>query len=188
MAEPIISVSGLRGIIGSELTPEVAIRFANAFCGQLGPGPVLLSRDGRTSGPFLCDSIASAIVASGRDCLDLDVAATPSVGVAVQALGAAGAIQVSASHNPPPYNGMKLFGPEGRVVPAAFGNQVLASYRQCQEDPQKATWAPIQSIGVRRRIEDPHQAHLDRVLATVDAQAIRERRICHPGRSARRAI
>jgi phosphomannomutase len=177
MAEPIISVSGLRGIIGSELTPEVAIRFANAFCSQLAPGPVLLSRDGRTSGPFLCDAIASAIVASGRDCLDLDVAATPSVGVAVQALGAAGAIQVSASHNPPPYNGMKLFGPEGRVVPAAFGNQVLAAYRQCQEDPQKATWAPIQSIGLRRRIEDPHQVHLDRVLATVDAQAIRKCRM-----------
>ncbi|MCY3007737.1 MAG: phosphoglucosamine mutase [Planctomycetota bacterium] len=173
MAEPIISVSGLRGVLGSELTPEVAIRFANAFCSQLGPGAVLLSRDGRTSGPFLCDAIASAIVGSGRDCLDLDVAATPSVGVAVQTLRAAGAIQVSASHNPPAYNGMKLFGPDGRVVPSEFGNGVLAAYRQYQHDPQKASWAPIQSIGVRCKIDDPHQAHLDRVLATVDSQAIR---------------
>ncbi|MFM8570582.1 MAG: phosphoglucosamine mutase, partial [Pirellula sp.] len=127
MSEPIISVSGLRGIIGRELTPEVAIRFANAFCKELGPGPVLLSRDGRTSGPFLCDAIASAIVACGRECRYLDVVATPTLGVEVQAQKAAGGIQVSASHNPPPYNGMKLFGPDGRVIPAEFGSRVLAS-------------------------------------------------------------
>ena len=130
MSEPIISVSGLRGIIGRELTPEVAIRYALAFCSQLGPGPVLLSRDGRTTGPMLCDAIASAIVASGRECRYLDVVATPTLGVAVQFQKGAGGIQVSASHNPPPYNGMKLFGPDGRVLPAEFGTHVLASYRK----------------------------------------------------------
>jgi len=84
--EPIISVSGLRGVLGSEFTPRVAIEYAAAFCGEIGPGPVLLSRDGRTSGSMLCDAIASAILACGRDCLDIDVAATPTVGVAVGAL------------------------------------------------------------------------------------------------------
>ena len=177
MSEPIISVSGLRGVIGRELTPEVAIRFAVAFCNQLGPGAVLLSRDGRTSGPFLSDAIASAIVACGRECCYLDVVATPTLGVAVQAFGASGAIQVSASHNPLAYNGMKLFGPDGRVVPAEFGNRVLAAYRQLQQDPQKAPWAEIQHIGTRTLIDDPHQSHLDRVLATVDVQAIRRRKM-----------
>ena len=96
MGEPIISVSGLRGVIGEELTPWVAIRYAAAFAGKLGPGPILLARDGRESGPFLCDAISAALVASGRECLDLGVAATPTVGVAVQAFGGAGAVQVSA--------------------------------------------------------------------------------------------
>jgi len=155
----------------------VAIRFAVAFCNQLGPGAVLLSRDGRTSGPFLSDAIASAIVACGRECCYLDVVATPTLGVAVQAFGASGAIQVSASHNPLAYNGMKLFGPDGRVVPAEFGNRVLAAYRQLQQDPQKAPWAEIQHIGTRTSIDDPHQSHLDRVLATVDVQAIRRRKM-----------
>jgi len=173
MAEPIISVSGLRGIIGRELTPEVAIRYTGAFCSQLPPGPVLVSRDGRTSGPMLCDAIASAILASGRQCQYLDVVATPTLGVAVSALQAAGAIQVSASHNPPAYNGMKLFGPDGRVVPAEFGNRVLSAYRHYQQSTQRAPWVEFDSIGSRTTVEDPHQPHLDRVLATVDVQAIR---------------
>jgi len=177
LAEPIISVSGLRGIIGKELTPEVAIRFARAFCSQLAPGPILLSRDGRTSGPLLCDAIASGIVACGRECRYLDVTATPTLGVAVQNLKAAGAIQVSASHNPPPYNGMKLFGPDGRVLPASLGHRVLVMYRKLSQDSHSAPWAAFDSIGSRSRVEDPHQAHLDRVLATVDVQAIRQQRI-----------
>lgn len=180
--EPIISVSGLRGVLGSEFTPRVAIEYTAAFCGEIGPGPVLLARDGRTSGPMLCDAIASAILASGRDCLDIDVAATPTVGVAVGAFGAAGAIQVSASHNPPPYNGMKLFGNDGRVLPAEVGSRVLTRYRGIQQELPgtgwaQAGWVGVERIGKRKRIEDPHSVHLEKVLGTVDVQAIRSKRM-----------
>jgi phosphomannomutase len=177
MSEPIISVSGLRGIIGRELTPEVVLRFTQAFCGQLGPGPILLSRDGRTTGPFLCDAIASAIVACGRQCRYLDVVATPTLGVEVQSQQGAGGIQVSASHNPPAYNGMKLFGPDGRVVPAEFGNRVLSDYRKLEHSPTKSHWAQFDAIGRRITIDDPHQRHLQRVLSTVDVQAIRRSKL-----------
>jgi phosphomannomutase len=169
--EPIISISGLRGIIGTELTPIVAMRFAAAFCSELQPGSVLLSRDGRTSGPMLADAIAAAIAASGRDCLDLGVASTPTVGAEVRHRGAAGAIQVSASHNPPAYNGMKLFGPDGRVVPGAIGNRVLESYRSGDE-----VWESTEKIGARIAIDDPHAHHLELVLKTVDVAAIRAKR------------
>jgi phosphomannomutase len=171
MPEPIISISGLRGIVGSEFTPEVAIRFAAAFCSQSPPGPMVLSRDGRTSGPMLADAIAASITACGRDCLDLDVASTPTVGTAVRNLGAAGAIQVSASHNPPPYNGMKLFGPDGRVIPGEIGNRVLHAYRNLD-----TPWVYFESIGTRRAIQDPHGHHGELVLATVDVEAIRAKR------------
>ena len=171
MPEPIISISGLRGIVGSEFTPEVAIRFAAAFCSQSPPGPMVLSRDGRTSGPMLADAIAASITACGRDCLDLDVASTPTVGTAVRNLGAAGAIQVSASHNPPPYNGMKLFGPDGRVIPGEIGNRVLHAYRNLD-----TPWVYFESIGTRRAIQDPHGHHGELVLATVDVEAIRAER------------
>jgi phosphomannomutase len=169
--EPIISISGLRGIVGSELTPSVAIRYAAAFCSQVPTGPVILSRDGRTSGPMLADAIAAAIVACGRDCLDLGVASTPTVGVEVRHHRAAGAIQVSASHNPPAYNGMKLFGPDGRVVPGGIGNCVLDAYRS-----ESIEWAPTERVGQRSLVADPHAEHLASVLQTVDVQAIRAQR------------
>lgn len=171
MSEPIISISGLRGIVGSELTPLVASQFAAAFCTQAPNGPIVVARDGRVSGPMLADAIAATIVGHGRDCLDLGVASTPTVGAFVRQSAAAGAIQISASHNPPPYNGMKLFSPEGRVLPGEPGTRVLNAYRQRLSD-----WKPVDSLGVRQVVQDPHAGHLELVLATVDAEAIRKRR------------
>ena len=170
MADPIISISGLRGIIGSELTPEIAMRYAAAYCSQAPAGPIALSRDGRTTGSMLADAIAATIVGCGRECLDLGVAATPTVGLAVRHLQAVGGIQVSASHNPPEYNGMKLLGADGRVVPGEIGNRVLDAYRSNQRP-----WAPTHSVGNRTTIRDPHEPHLQSVLATVDVEAIRKR-------------
>jgi len=168
MPEPIISISGLRGIVGSELTPETAIRYAAAFCQVAPEGPIVVSRDGRASGPMLLDVIAGAIVASGRECLDLDVASTPTAGYFVKSSQAAGGIQVSASHNPPPYNGMKLFSSDGRVIGAEAGARVLDRYKLAAWD-----WVPVEKLGKRTRVPDPHAAHLKAVVATVDQDLIR---------------
>ena len=169
MPEPIISISGLRGIVGSELSPTVASLFAAAFCTQAPPGPIAIARDGRLSGPMLADSIAATITGHGRDCLDLGVASTPTVGAFVRHAKAAGAIQISASHNPPAYNGMKLFSPEGRVLPSEPGTRVLNAYRQ-----GLTNWQPANSLGTRRPTEESHDIHLQLVLATVDVPLIRK--------------
>ena len=119
MSEPIISVSGLRGIIGESLTPELAMRFCCAFVADLPPGPIVISRDGRTTGRMLADGVRSALCAVGRDVIDAEIAATPTTGVLVRSHQAAGGVQISASHNPPEYNGLKLFSADGRVLTAA---------------------------------------------------------------------
>src|SRR5436853_161632 len=74
MSEPIISVSGLRGIVGESLTPEVACRFVGAFMSLLPPGPIVVTRDGRESGPMFATAIGEAVTAAGRTCLYGDVA------------------------------------------------------------------------------------------------------------------
>jgi len=168
MPEPIISISGLRGIVGSELTPAVASNFVAAFCTQAPAGPMAVARDGRSSGPMFFDAIAAAIVGHGRICLDLGVASTPTVGAFVRESKSAGAIQISASHNPPAYNGMKLFSPEGRILPSQPGTRVLQAYRQNQSD-----WQATESLKARVRVEDPHDGHLKLILATVDVGSIR---------------
>ncbi|MCA9237879.1 MAG: phosphoglucosamine mutase, partial [Planctomycetales bacterium] len=126
----IISVSGLRGVVGESLTDDVAQRYAAALSAVAPPGPVVVTRDGRSHGAMIAEVVAAALVRCGRTVLDAGVAATPTTGVLVRQLNAAGGVQISASHNPPEYNGLKLFNAAGRVIPAAEGERVLACYRE----------------------------------------------------------
>lgn len=167
-SEPIISVSGLRGIVGESLTPEVAVRYVAAFTATLPDGPVVVARDGRTTGPMLAAAVHSALLASGRPVLDAGICATPTVGVLVKAKGAAGGVQISASHNPLSYNGLKLFNGDGRVIPAGPGREVLAAYRA-----GKTAWAAYDRVGDVEPIADTTADHLSRLMATLDAETIR---------------
>lgn len=171
MGGPIISVSGLRGIVGQTLTPEVAIRYASAFAALAPPGTILISRDGRASGEMLCEAVQAGLHAVGRSTLDVGIAATPTAGVLVRRLRAAGGIQISASHNPAEYNGLKLFSAQGRVIPAGPGQQVLARYRGGRAD-----WVPHDRLGTRQESPEGPSAHLHAVLATVEPERIRGRR------------
>ena len=167
MSGLIISVSGLRGIVGENLTPEVAMRFVAAFSNKLPAGPIIVGRDGRTTGPMLSRSIVASLLACGRDCIDVDVVSTPTIGVLVKERAAAGAVQISASHNPPPYNGIKLFGGSGRVLDAATGAEIREAYLSGEP-----SWCPFDQIGSVSEESDPHEPHLRMVLATVDVPAI----------------
>lgn len=168
MSQLIISVSGLRGIVGESLTPVVAAQYAAAFAAEIPAGKIIIGRDGRSSGVMLRGAIAAALTACGRDVIDVDVAATPTIGVLVRAIGAAGAVQISASHNPPPYNGIKLFGGDGRVLSADTGARIGSAYQS-----GTAAWCRFEKIGAVTTQDDPHVAHLDAVLSTVDVDRIR---------------
>jgi phosphomannomutase len=172
MPEPIISVSGLRGIVGQSLTPEVAVRYALAFESTLLPGTMVLTFDGRESGPMFLQAIAKALADAGREVLSFGAAATPTTGVLVQQLRSpAGGIQISASHNPAEYNGLKLFSAEGRVIPAKLGDEVIKKYRA-----SSATLVAAQTSGGKVFDErDSWTRHIDRVLKCVDADKIRAR-------------
>jgi len=167
----IVSVSGLRGVVGTSLTPDVAVRYAAAFAETLPPGPIVIGRDGRTHGPLFAAALREFFTARGRDVIECGVAATPTVGIVVRETRAAGGIQISASHNPPQYNGLKLFSAAGRVLPAAAGAAVLERFRVLPER--------VDSCGTPRgavREVDGGPEHVRLVAATVDVEAIRRRR------------
>ena len=166
----IISVSGLRGVVGRSLTAEIAVRYAAAFAATLPPGPVVIGRDGRATGPMLETALREFLVSRGRDVIDCGVAATPTVGIVVRTERAAGGIQISASHNPARYNGMKLFGSAGRVLTADAGRQVLDGFNAAAAVP------PPAAIPGRLRIVDGVAAHVELVAATVDVAAIHRQR------------
>jgi len=169
-AEPIISVSGLRGVVGESLTPDVAARYARALADTAPPGAIVVTRDGRATGVMLASAIHAALMAVGRDVIDAGVAATPTTGVLVRQVNAAGGIQISASHNPAAYNGMKLFSAAGRVITAAAGQAVMDRYRQPSFD-----YVMHDAIGALTACADTTSEHLRLVLATVDVEQIRRR-------------
>jgi phosphomannomutase len=170
VSELIISVSGLRGIVGDTLTPDVAIRYATAFAAEIPAGPIVITRDGRASGPMLAEALCGGLTALGRDVINAGVAATPTTGVLVRQLKAAGGIQISASHNPPQYNGLKLFSSDGRVIPEKAGAKVLDRYRQKEEPASRS--AP----GMQSTLSDTVPKHAQLILDTVNVQRIRERK------------
>jgi phosphomannomutase len=120
---------------------------------------------------MLADAIRSGLCAIGRDVIDADIAATPTTGILVRMANAAGGIQISASHNPPAYNGIKLFGVEGRVLTADLGERVVAAYRS-----GAIKWVEHDQIGTVRTCDDTTSKHLASVLANVDVERIRARR------------
>ncbi len=171
MSGLIISVSGVRGRVDDELNAEVAARYANGLTVTLPPGTVVLGRDGRRSGHMLAAAATAGLCAAGRDVLDAGIAATPTLGILVNSLRAAGGLQITASHNPAEYNGLKAFGPDGRLLGPAAATQAAEAF-------QSSVWRRAGHARWGRRLElsDPHAPHLERLLAMVDAECIRRQR------------
>ncbi len=170
MNDPIISVSGLRGVIGQSLTPDLAARYVATFASSLQQGKILVTRDGRATGGMISQAVCSAIMAAGKEALDAGVASTPTAGILVQQHGCVGGVQISASHNPPEYNGLKLFGSDGRILPAGMGQAVKDRYLA-----GKLGYVEHSKIGGYEFLEETIEEHLNRVATIVDVDLIRSR-------------
>jgi phosphomannomutase len=168
----IVSVSGIRGIIGESLTPEPAMAFASALATYTNGGRIVLSRDGRPSGAVLRHAVVAGLLGAGCDVQDLGVAPTPTCGLAIRKLQAAGGIQITASHNPAPWNGLKLFGKDGRVLNAGEGKKVQELFTGGSH--RRASWDALGTVAECRQAEEWHRS---RVLELVDVVRIRSRQL-----------
>ena len=112
MARQYFGTDGVRGIVGDDLTPELVERIGKAATLWAGGGRVLVGRDTRGSGPDLESAVARGIASAGGVAVLGGVLPTPAVALLADDLGAV----VSASHNPPEYNGVKLFRGGGKLV------------------------------------------------------------------------
>src|SRR5580698_2269138 len=126
MSQRILSISGLRGVIGDGLDPEYVTRFAASLGTVVDGGTIVLSRDGRSTGEMLRNAVLSGLMATGCKVLDLGIASTPTCGVMVTALNAAGGLQLTASHNPIEWNGLKPFMPRGSVFDKEAGERLVS--------------------------------------------------------------
>jgi phosphomannomutase len=171
-----VSVSGVRGRVGDGLTPEVIATFAAAFGAYaLGRGPgrtVVLGRDSRVSGPMFARAATAALQSVGCDVVDVGVAPTPTVQLAVEDLGAAGGLAVTASHNPIEWNALKFIGASGMFLDADEAAEMRAFV---DGEIPRAGWDGLGSV---REDADAVERHLRRILTIpfVDVERIRARR------------
>lgn len=152
----IFGISGLRGVVGTELTPESVSRIAAVFGRFVGPGAVCIGRDTRPSGAMFLSAAVAGLLSSGTDVEDLGICPTPTVLLRVGRSRLAGGIVVTASHNPEQWNGLKFVGPDGMfLVPGE-----LARFRQLVETDDSASieWSRIGRLTAYPEAIDDHIA------------------------------
>src|SRR5690606_38325437 len=125
MTQRILSISGLRGVIGDGLDPGYVSQFAMALGTLFQGGQVVIARDGRSTGPVIRHAAIAGLMACGCQVIDAGIASTPTCGVLVNHLNAAGGLQITASHNPVEWNGLKPFSPACSVFDHALGDRLM---------------------------------------------------------------
>jgi phosphomannomutase len=176
-----VSVSGIRGHVGKDLTPELVARYAAALGAwsrstqPVRPSTrpsVILGRDARTSGPMFARAAAAGFMSVGVDVIDLGMVPTPTVQLAVEHHRAGAGLILTASHNPIEWNALKFVGPDGIFLDGAAGRAVS---ELAERGPPRTGWADVGEI---RQDEGAIDRHLDAILALplIDVGAIRKRR------------
>lgn len=174
------SISGIRGTIGGApgegLTPLDVVRYTAAF-GQLmkdaaatARPKAVIGRDARPSGPLVAELVRGTLVGMGFEVVDLGLATTPTVELAVVGEEAHAGIILTASHNPKEWNALKLLDHKGEFISAELGAEVL---RMAERDAY--TFAPVDALGEVRSADSWTDRHIAAILALdlVDVAAIR---------------
>jgi len=162
-----IGISGVRGIVGDTLTPELIVDFACAFGTYAGPGTILIARDTRASGGMLSAAVKSALVSCGNDVVDLGVCTTPVLQYETRRTKSAGAISITASHNRAEWNALKFTDSDGIALSFEEGEEVLDIYHQ--GDFVRAPWDRLGKMLIARNVDD---RYLDALVACLDRDAI----------------
>ncbi|HHE55091.1 MAG TPA: phosphoglucosamine mutase, partial [Caldithrix abyssi] len=173
MSRLMVSISGLRGEVGSTLTPEIIVRYTQAFAKFVKDGKVVLGRDSRVSGPFIADLVRGTLVASGCQVIDIDIVPTPTVQLEIEHHQAAGGIAITASHNPIQWNGLKFMGSDGRFLPPAQAQQVYQ-----MADRNESSLQGWENLGSVIFDDQAIERHIEKVLniSFLDVEAIRKRK------------
>lgn len=173
----IISISGLRGLVGKTLTPLEACRYGAAVgswarqtSGESQP-LILIGRDSRPSGRYLSLAATAGLLSVGCRVIDLGLVTTPGAAIMTVHRHAAAGIVVTASHNPMPWNGLKTLGSDGLALPPSQAQTIAELFRKAN-----FVYTDPQTIPTLQSDPDTAQVHVRRILENIDVAAIRQRR------------
>jgi len=120
--------NGVRGTINEELTVDLVLNLGRAIGSVLGPGKIALARDSRLGGEMYRNVMTSGLLSTGCSVTDLGLIPTPTLQFMVPRLNCSAGVMVTASHNPPEFNGIKVIGPNGIEVSREIEDQIEAKY------------------------------------------------------------
>ncbi|AIU69071.1 phosphoglucosamine mutase [Thermococcus eurythermalis] len=153
--------SGIREVVNEKLTPELALKVGKALGTYLGGGTVVVGKDTRTSGETLKRAVISGLLSTGVNVIDIGLAPTPLTGFAIRLYGADAGVTITASHNPPEYNGIKVWQPNGMAYTPEMENELEAILES--GNFRKAPWNEIGSL----RRADPKAEYIKKALEMV---------------------
>ncbi|MGE5400313.1 MAG: phosphoglucosamine mutase [Ignavibacteriales bacterium] len=168
-----VSISGIRGIIGDGLEPEVLVKYTSAYADFCGKGKIVIGRDARISGEMVKNIVAGTLIAKGNDVIDIGICPTPTVQYTVKNLMAAGGIAISASHNPNEWNALKLLNNTGQFMTPEENVEMLKIL-----DSNKNSYKNWEHLGKITTYNEGLQKHVNDVLNLkyIDREAIRKRK------------
>lgn len=173
MKSLVVSISGVRGIVGEGLTPDILSKLASSFGTILHGGKVAVATDSRVSREMCLDAVMSGLLSTGCEVISLGICPTPSLQIMISELNACGGICITASHNPPEWNGLKFYTEKGILLGPAQAKKLLSVFSK-----SKMSYMPSGKLGSSRREEREKVSFTYRlaVLRILDVKLIRRRK------------
>ena len=171
MSTLMVSVSGIRGIVGDGLDPNTLVKYVSAYADYCG-GKIVIGRDARITGEMVYHLVVGTLLSKGIDVIDIGITPTPTVLLTVSKLKAAGGIAISASHNPNEWNALKLLNNKGEFM---FPEEHKEYINLLDNNAKYVSWEKLGKLTVDKTAL---QSHIDAVLNMkyIDLEAIRKRK------------
>ena len=157
MSTLMVSISGIRGIVGDGLDPNVIVNFTSAYADFIEKGKVIVGRDARITGGMVNSLVTATLNAKGIDVVDIGICPTPTVQYMVKTLGAQGGIAISASHNPNEWNALKLLNSTGQFMTPEENTELLKILKLSEnrfKEWDKIGKTTFYSEGIKKHMDD----------------------------------
>ncbi|HJW65952.1 MAG TPA: phosphoglucosamine mutase [Candidatus Bathyarchaeia archaeon] len=167
----LFGTNGIRGVVNKELTPEMAVKVGSAIGTFFKSKNLLVGHDARTSGPMFAKSVISGLIATGCNVFFSGMASTPALQFAVKNHHMDGGVIITASHNPPEYNGIKVIWNDGIEI----SNEQETEIEEIFFD-NKIVFAEWDKLGRTQEMQDVNDEYVEAIKKHINLYKIAEKR------------
>ncbi len=166
-----VSVSGIRGIVGESIIPDIYLKYVMAYSTLIGRGKIIVGSDTRVSKELLRSIVYSGLISTGAQIIDIGIVPTPTVGKMVSEFNANGGIAITASHNPPEWNALKFFSSKGTFLNKEEFNKLMDIFTN--EKFELVSFNKLKSV---KKFSGATMLHIKKILSHIDIELIKSKK------------